>query len=175
VLKKKRFMYVGTPYQKNFGESFPKGFVEFKAGYKKGEDKLEFKHNFINSRPNFVLENFVIKEQSDWDKLKKDPSIRYKLYVDRNAGVIVPKNLTQLYPNIVSFTGVNTAKKSIEEIMEEARGESSTSTDLPKINPMTGLKKFLVKEGIEDKALQKRARNYVREAMAYAASQTQGS
>lgn len=170
-LKKKRIVYVGTPYQKNFGESLPKGFIEIKAGYKKGDDKLQFKHTFVNNRPNFVLENFVVKEQGDWDKLKADPNIRYKVYVDRNAGVIVPKNITQLFPNVVHLSGVNTASKSIEEVLEEARSNGSDAQDLPKINPLTGLKKFLRKENVDEK-LFKKARQYVREGMQYAAQKS---
>ncbi len=173
-LKSKRLTYVGTLYQKNFGESLPKGFIEFKAGYKQGERKLQFKHTFINNRPNFVLENLVIQDQSDWEKIKADPNIRYKVFVDRNAGVIVPKGLTQAFPNIVHVAGVNTAGMSLEEAVEATRGESVTSGDLPTINPMSGLKKFLVKEGV-DKAQMKKARNYVREAMAFVASQSTGA
>lgn len=169
-LKSKRLTYVGTLYQKNFGESLPKGFLEIKAGYKKGDSKLQFKHTFINGRPNFILESVVISDQSDWDKLRKDPNIRYKVFVDRNAGVIVPKGLTQEYPNIVTITGVNTKGISIEEAIEQTRGEGVNVSDLPQINPMTGLKKFMAREGIVDKATLKRARGYVKEAMAHAAS-----
>ncbi len=170
-MKKKRLTYVGTLYQKNFGESLPKGFLEFKAGYKKGDDKLQFKHSFIDSKPNFILENLVIKDQADWDKIKKDPNIRYKLFVDRTAGILVPKNLTQMYPNIVHITGVNTASMSIEEVVEAARGASAQVGDLPKFNPTTGLKSFLKREGVTDKAAHKKARSLVREAMAHVEAQ----
>lgn len=163
-LKKKRMMYVGTLYQKNFGESLPKGFIHFKAGYKKGESKLQFKHDFINSRPNFVLESKVIKGPEDFADLKADPNIRYKLFVDRNAGVIIPKHLTQKFPNIVHISGVNTKGMSMEEVLEATRGESVTAGDLPQINPMMGLKPFLRKEGL-DKGSMKKARSYVQEAM----------
>ena len=167
-LKSKRLTYVGNPYQKNFGESLPKGFIDFKAGYKTGDNKLQFKHTFVNNRPNFTLENIVVADQSDWDKIKDDPSIRYKVFVDRNAGVIVPKNIVQMRPNIVTITGVNTATMSVEEVMEQARGEGAGTQDLPKVNPMTGLKKFLKREGV-DKSKMKIARAYVKEAMSYAA------
>lgn len=170
-LKKKRLLYVGTLYQKNFGESLPKGFCEFRAGYKSGEKKLNFKHTFINSRPNFVLENFIVKDQSDWARLKADPNIRYKLFVDRNSGVIVPKGLAQQFPNIVHITGVNTAGMSLEEAVEATRGEGVTAGELPTINPMSGLKDFLKKEGVVDKSKLRRARDYVKEAMHAVAAQ----
>ena len=169
-LASKRLTYVGTPYQKNFGESLPKGFIEFKAGYKKGEKTLRFKHQFVNNHPNFVLESFVVKDQSDWDKLKKDPNIRYKVFVDRNAGVIVPKNLTREYPNVVKLTGVNTASMSIEEVVEAARGEGAATGDMPQFNPLTGLKRFMKGEGM-DKAQYGRAKNYVRDAIRFAEAQ----
>ncbi len=166
-LKSKRMVYVGTLYQKNFGESLPKGFLEIKAGYKKGENKLQCRHTFVNSRPNFVLEPFVVKEQSDWDRLKKDPNIRYKVFVDRNSGVVVPRRLTVDYPNVVTITGVNTKVKSVDEVIEASRGEASSVGDLPEFNPRKGLRKFLKAQGLEDKRVLAKAKKYVDEAVAY--------
>lgn len=142
-LKKKRLVYCGSPYQKNFGESLPKGFIEFEAKYVSG--KLKVDHTFINSKPGFTLETVVVKTEADWDLLTDDPSRRYKVLVDRSE-VVIPKNLTTRYPNIVMINGIDTTVK-VE--MNRDGVESITNTNLPKISMKTGLVQYLKSSGLE--------------------------
>lgn len=163
-IKSKRFLYNGNPFQKNFGEQLPKGFIEIDAFYKDKGSRLVVNHTFINSKPNFTLVNLLINSQKDWSKLKKDPSIRYKLWIDRNEGILVPKDLTREYPNVISLNGIDGSKSKTSQDVLEVATKGITIQDLPKFNPLTGLKKFVLKEGL-DKRSAKKARDYVLDAL----------
>lgn len=127
-LKNKRTLYNGSLFQKNFGESLPKGFVEFKY-----DGDLKFR--FVSSKPEFRLVTKVIEKPSDWDDLSKDQSIRYKVLVKES--VLVPKNITTSYPNICMLKGNYTEKLSNpSEITHNFKS-------VPKISPISMLKTYL--------------------------------
>lgn len=158
ILAKKRFAYCGSLYQKNFGESLPKGFIDFEAKYVNGQ--LKVTPNFISSKPDFTLETKIITCSDDWDTLSKEENIRYKILTEE--GVIAPKNVMKDFPNIIYLMG---AGRSIRVNMEadEHEGESSTIKDLPKFSVTTGLKKYLEAAELNNKQI-KRARELVKEA-----------
>jgi len=144
VLEARRTLYNGSPYQKTFGESLPKGFVDFKAEYVKG--KLEVDHEFINSHPNFELRNILIRKSSDWEKIVDDPNIRYKVVVDKSAGVVVPKDITLSRPNIVYLNGSDSLVK-VKDV-HDIEGQSLAS--LPIFNPIKGLRAYLERSGLDE-------------------------
>lgn len=158
-IKKKRFIYCGSPYQKNFGEALPKGFVDFTAKYVNG--KLVVEHEFINNKPHFTLQQLLIQESADWDRLESDPNIRYKVLI--GEGVIVPKNIMKDFPNIVYINGAAGTIKVNLDGSPDTTG-SLTIQDLPKFNVKTGLKKYL-KSAELTTAQSKRATELVRDAM----------
>jgi len=157
VLKEKRIVFPGSLYQKNFGESLPKGFVEFDAKYRNGE--LQVRHKFINSHPNFVLQNILIREQADWDKLQADPNIRYKVTVAE--GIVVPKGITTDFPNVVYMNGEH--RGAALAIAGDPETASSDIRDMPAFSLTTGLKSYLKAAQLEPKQI-RRAREFVTEA-----------
>lgn len=96
----KRALYTGNPYQKNFGESLPKGFVHLKAKYvgKGSGRELRIGQKFIDGKPDFQFINQIISSSRDFSKLTSSDHIRYKLWIAE--GVQVPKNLLTEFPNI---------------------------------------------------------------------------
>jgi DNA repair exonuclease SbcCD nuclease subunit len=75
--------YPGTLYQTNFGESLPKGFVEFQAAVK--GDKIQFKHRFIGNDPAFKLINLRVFKRRHLDAIDPNPLYRYKLFVSEDV------------------------------------------------------------------------------------------
>lgn len=142
-LKKKRFVYTGSLYQKNFGESLPKGFLSGQANVSAG--KLNVDIEFVRSRPAFVLETIQVSRAADLKQLKADPLIRYKIVVDKQSGVILPADITSRFPNIVSILGSGGVSKSAIEALR------SQTNDVPKFGPLTGLRKFCIGLGLDDK------------------------
>jgi hypothetical protein len=157
LLKAARFLYCGSLYQKNFGEALPKGFLKFKAGYK--DSRLIVNHEFINSHPNFVLETRKIECAEDFDKLKADDNIRYKLAIAE--GVIVPRDLMRTFPNIVYVNG-STSRVKVTSDGQTIEG-GVTMKDLPTFSIRTGLQRYL-KSAELDAAKIKRAKSLVRDA-----------
>lgn len=144
VLEDRRTLYNGSLYQKTFGESLPKGFVDFKAEYVQG--KLEVQHEFVNSHPNFELRNLTVKKSSDWSKIVDDPNIRYKVIVDKASGVIVPKDIALSRPNIVYINGSD----SLVKVKDVHDIDGQTIATLPKFNPIKGLRAYLERSGLDD-------------------------
>lgn len=138
VLNSKRALYCGNPFQKNFGEELPKGFVHFKAELK--GNKIEFQHKRVDNKPNFTLQNVIITDINQFQKLEHSDSVRYKLHV--NADVPIPSDLMLQYPNITGGIWIHGQKKK-ESAAEEVK---ITKTEL---NMRTGLKKFLGAEGLD--------------------------
>lgn len=157
ILKKKRFMYVGSLYQKNFGEALPKGFIRLRAKYVSG--KLVVTTEFVNSVPNFVLQTKVINEISDWDSLKQDDNIRYKILV--GEGIIVPRDLVKDFPNIVYINGASSRVKVTTDGQTIEGGVGLN--DLPAFKITTGLTKYLKSASMNVDQV-KRAKVLVKEA-----------
>lgn len=146
----KRAVYCGNPFQKNFGESLPKGFIHFKVSM--NGNKVDFKHKFVENKPNFQLINLVIDDINDFKKLEHSNNIRYKLHVDPE--VPVPADLMLNYPNITGGIFVTGQRKSKGNESEELK------IDKVDIDLTSGLKKHLVAEGL-DKRMIKLARKEV--------------
>lgn len=139
-LKKKRFLFGGAPYQKTFGESRPKGFLECSAKYKNG--KLIVKHDFVTLKPNYQLDTVSISRQKDWSKLEVNPSIRYRVYVD--DGVTVPADIRTRIPNIAQILGMGHGGKDLDvsRINVDHIGEFE-------VEPLNGLKDWLKTSGLK--------------------------
>ena len=157
-MKAKRVIYNGNPFQKNFGESLPKGFIECKAKYV--NKKLVVKHQFINNHPDFTLESKIINSQKDFTELSTSDSVRYRLYVD--PGVVVPSDLMIKYPNIRQIFD-SQGKTKIKEL-ECADEFKQQSIDVPKIDPTFSLASSMKNAGWRKKDFQK-AKALVAEAM----------
>lgn len=156
----KRGLFCGNPFQKNFGESLPKGFVHFRAKDEGKSKPLSFKHKFVNNEPDFELRCETIEKTSDFAKLNKSNGIRYKLFVD--PSVILPKNLLVDYPNITGgIFDIKSKNKAIDSPVERAsEGFISTQT----YNVRKGLTSFLEAKGF-DKPSIKLAHKEVKKAV----------
>ncbi len=139
-LKKKRFLYVGSLYQTNFGEQLPKGFLDIEARYSNG--KLVVDYEQVNSKPNFVLETKVIESNEDWEQLSDSQQVRYKILV--KEGLVVPKKVTEQLKNICSVTGIAKTKVSTDDV---AQTVGTTVQNLPTLKITTGLKQYLTHAG----------------------------
>lgn len=137
VLKERRIVFNGAPYQKTFGEQGKKGFVEFKARYSE-DGKLQVKHSFVDNRPEFTLINLKIEEEADFEKIEQNENMLYK--VSLGEGVIAPKGITRDFPNIVMLNGVSYKGRANVDT-----GEKMSAADIPKITPITGLVEYLSK------------------------------
>lgn len=156
-MREKRVIYNGNPYQKNFGEALPKGFVHFKATTNK--KTVEVKHRFIDNRPQFQLETVYIESPKDFQQLQATDSKRYRLFVADD--VIVPKDLRIQFPNI---TGTITVVASdTGKAVETVELEKGVYTPVTRIRPETGLKEFLSGEGHSKKEI-RQAQEMLREA-----------
>lgn len=156
-LKSKNALYCGNPFQKNFGESLPKGFVHFKArGTKK---KIELKHKFVDTKPDFKLLNVKIESREDFAKLSTSDAYRYKLWV--SPSVEIPKDLRVKFPNITGGIFDLDSKVKTEE-MEGAR-DLLTNTETNKIDLMYGLRDYMKGSGFKKKDYQE-ARSIVKQA-----------
>jgi hypothetical protein len=135
VLKSRRTVFNGSLYQKTFGESRPKGFIEFKARYR-SDGRLSVNHEFVDNRPEFILENRVIETSADWDALETGEHIFYKITL--GEGVVAPKDITREIPNIVNINGTSYKGRDVLET-----GEKMSVNDIPVITPLTGLVEYL--------------------------------
>ncbi len=156
-LKAKKVIYNGNPYQKNFGEALPKGFVHFKALTQK--KRVEVKHRFINNNPGFQLQTVVIESPADFAKLSPANHIRYKLLVAPD--VLVPADLRIQYPNITGGIFNSETKKADTS---SATIEEVAAVSVSRYKPTTGLKQYLSAEGFSKKDI-KTASSIVKEAM----------
>lgn len=137
VMDSKRALYCGNPFQKNFGEELPKGFVHFRAELKNG--RIDFKHSRIENKPNFTLQNVIITDINQFKKLEHSENVRYKLHVD--AEVPIPADLMLQFPNITGGIVVNGNKQSTSD-------KDEVKIVKTEVNLRTGLKKFLGAEGL---------------------------
>lgn len=157
-MKTKRTIYNGNPYQKNFGEALPKGFVHFRAETEK--KKIKMRHRFIDNRPQFQLHTVRIDSPEDFQKLTQSNSIRYKLLVD--SEVLVPSDLRVQYPNITG--GIFTTNRDTGKQEKRDVDEVEFSPVISRVKPQTGLKEYLSSVGHNKKDI-KNARAILQEAM----------
>ena len=144
--KTDNYLYCGAPYQVDFGESLPCGFVHIKVK----SNPLKVAHKFINSRPAIRLKNIRISSREDWNRISDDINILYKVVVDDD--VSVPANIRIRYPNIVYITD---RELDIHQIKVQ---------DLPTIDLDTGLDSFLISRKLDDQQVQ-RGIDLVKEAL----------
>jgi hypothetical protein len=152
LLKQRRMLYNGAPYQKTFGESPNKGFVEFQAKYRDGD--LLVKHEFVNTKPAFRLDTLKIESADDWEKLEAGEHVFYRLYL--GEGVVAPKGIVRDFPNIIQINGTTYRGRSVEEKV--------SADSIPKVTPLTGLIDFLHRYELP-KAEIKEAVGMVKDAM----------
>ena len=153
-MKNQRVIYNGNPYQKNFGEALPKGFIECQSSVVK--KRISVKHKQVILKPNYRLINKAVEEQEDLSGLSNSPYVRYKLKL---AGdVVLPSDLRVQHPNIHSITDVR--NKAI--VLEDEDSEKSVSS--VNIDPIDGLKEALKDIGMAKKDIQM-AKGLVLEAL----------
>lgn len=143
-IESKRLVYNGNPFQKNFGESLPKGFIHFKA--KLSGKEIQFKHQFVDNHPDFTLENVIIESSKDFEKLSTRDNIRYKLTV--SPEVTIPSDLRLNYPNITGGIFAVGSKKQLNSDEPEMVARPSH-----KLSITSGLKKNLETQGLNKNQL----------------------
>lgn len=144
-MKAKRALYCGNPFQKNFGESLPKGFVHARATLV--GDRVEVEHKFVENKPAFTLINLHINDLNDLKKLKHDTNIRYKLHFDPE--VPMPADLMLQYPNITG--GIQwTGNKAVDNVDID-----TIKIERADIDPEFGLRDFLGAEGLDLKEIKR--------------------
>ena len=117
----------GAPYQLNFGEELPKGFLIFDARYV--GRRLKVAHKFINRIPQVVFETKLISEQQEFAELEVN---RFKLYRLICDGVTVPTNLRVNVPNVAQ---IRSSQLPV--------GDKQVVAAPSLCNPVRGLRKFL--------------------------------
>lgn len=156
-LKKQRAIYNGSLTQRNFGESLPKGWIDFTA--EKVDGKIKFEHTFVNTMPGFTFNTVTISDKSQWDDISEDPSKLYRIFVDE--GITVPRNMAKERPNII-YIYSSDKKTKVKTLEKHAR---ASLADLPKFGPTTYLSPFLKKKAGLDLESRKRAKAMVYEAL----------
>lgn len=106
--------YAGTMYQQNFGEGHTKGFLHCKFKIKNG--KLKHNIRFVENDPKFKLFNLIVESESDLEQISSNPLYKYKLFL--KAGVRLPNNIAEQYPNITNTLGFKN-KKDLEFLEAE--------------------------------------------------------
>lgn len=131
--------YVGTMFQKNFGESLPKGFSHFTFKMKNGV--LKIKDDFIVTKPPFELINLKIDSIDDLEKIEPYNEKDLKLYkLKMMAEVALPTTFRTDNPQVYEID-YGKRKRIIEK-----NGKKISISGIDK--PLRGLRSFLIKEGL---------------------------
>lgn len=141
AMKQQRVLYNGNPYQKNFGEALPKGFVECKCEVVK--KRINLKHKQVILKPNYELINVDVSCQEDLSGLSDSSYIKYKLKL--SGDVILPSDLRIQHPNIHAITDVRNKTIVLEDDSSERNIQSVD------INPLDGLVLMLKERGLGKK------------------------
>lgn len=99
--------YVGTLYQRNFGESEEKSFTHLKARVKNKE--FECKLARVPYVAKFRLVNLNVETSADLKKVTNERLHKYKLFV--SAAVRVPDQFLVEHPNVVRQDNYRTTKE----------------------------------------------------------------
>ena len=136
--------YVGTLFQRNFGESLPKSFSFIQAKMSSGQ--LTTKIRRVNHEPLFKLINKDIVEQDDLTSITSNPNHLYKLTVAAN--VILPPTFLLGRPNIVrTQVYKNKAEKALllSDYIIIEQSDGSDDYDVHE-----GLDDYLESQGLEE-------------------------
>lgn len=134
--------YVGTPYQRTFGEALPKGFCDVTARIEDG--KLKLRDRFIVNKPPYELVNLLVDCAEDLDKVKPydaDDLTLYKLKI-RN-GFQLPPLFRQENPHIYDIDMGRAEKKSVSPSTSHEVSHVVDSDD-----PLADLEAFLKSRGL---------------------------
>lgn len=140
-MEKRRVIYCGNPYQTNFGEALPKGFIEIKV--RETGKKLEVKHRFVDNKPGFRLLTEHITSVKELAALSTEPGIRYRLYVDE--GIVVPGDFMLNNPNVKQLWSTKKGQKV--ELESEVEAFIQDTAEIPTINPYDGLASVFKQSG----------------------------
>ena len=140
-MRNQRVIYNGNPYQKNFGEALPKGFIDCKADVVK--KRIAVKHKQVILKPNYKLVNKIIETQEDLSGLSDSKYVKYKLKI--TGEVVLPSDLRIKHPNIHAITDSRNGSITLEE---DTSDRNISSID---INPVNGLKQALKARGLTKK------------------------
>lgn len=99
--------YVGTLYQRNFGESDEKSFTHLKARIV--DKEFEYKLNRVPHEAAFKLINLNVEQTSDFQKVTNNPLHKYKLFI--SAAVRLTDKFLVDHPNVVRHDSYRTAKE----------------------------------------------------------------
>lgn len=150
-MKNKRLIFCGNPYQKNFGETTEKGFIEVKIH--QDSKQCQMKHRFVASRPEFRLITQTITDSKDISKLSTNIATKYRLYVDPD--VVLPKDFRLRYPNVAQVLDLG-SKRSIdvnEQSSTDNPSKEQSNDQIYTVSPLSGLKPFLREEGLNKRQL----------------------
>jgi hypothetical protein len=143
--------YVGTLYQRNFGESLPKSFTHLQARVKDG--RLQKKVRRIPHTPAFTLTNLDVQSLADLKKVDNNPLHLFKLFV--SAVVKVPEQFLTDHPNVVRHQPYKN-KRERDALIEE---RIALTQDHEDDDPFENLEEYLkVKQGLEGKQLKRALR-----------------
>lgn len=134
---KKNIVYVGTPYQTNFGEKAKKFMLD--VTYYNG--KLDW--DAVPVKPPFELSTVVVERQSDLD-FKIEKNTFYKVCV--KSSVKIPDTYLQDRPQILKFEGFSSKEQLYTSVGEEVG---------IKVDPTYKLKDFLKSKGYKDKDIKR--------------------
>lgn len=138
--------YVGTPYQRTFGEHLPKGFCDATARIENG--KLFVKDRFIVQKPPYELVNLIIENDADLEKMKpytpKDLTL-YKLRV--RGGYELPGTFRKNNPHVYDVDYGRANRVSTVKASPEAQ---AIRRKLDLDNPLHGLHDLLGKFGLSE-------------------------
>lgn len=121
-------IYCGSPYQVDFGNKLPKGFLHIRA-----KSPHELRYKFINSGPRIELRKLSVNSDRDWSRLSRDKHHLYKIVVASH--IQIPSTIRTDYPNILDISG---------------RYEQPEQQEVAEIRPTDGLETFLFNSGLSD-------------------------
>jgi hypothetical protein len=136
--------YVGTPCQRTFGESLPKGFCDCTARIEDG--KLKIRDRFVVNKPPYELVNLAVDCADDLDKMKPydpDDLTLYKLKIQ--GGFQLPPLFRQQNPHVYDIDYGRATKKPIMTVTGQSAASVVDSDD-----PLADLESFLKNKGLNE-------------------------
>ena len=139
--------YVGTPCQRTFGESLPKGFYDVIALIDDG-GRLVVRDKFIIQKPPYELVNLAVDCNADLEKLKAfdaNDLTLYKLKV--SGGFKLPDDFRRNNPHIVDVD-YNRAKAYAVPVASPETSVPEKHEGFSVLDPLAGLELLLAERGL---------------------------